>query len=124
MFEKLMSPDQVAAVKISGTMTGADYDQMIAEVECKLARHEKIGVLLDLSEFKDFTCDAAWKDIKYDVSKFHELKRFPREAIITDKAWMRVAAEIADPLIPHVAIRPFGPNEREAAMAWVAEVDA
>jgi hypothetical protein len=119
MLEVLQSPDQVAAMKVSGTMTGADYDRIIEEVEGRLARHERIGVLLDLSEFEDFTAAAAWKDIKYDIGKLFELKRFPREALITDKAWMRVAAEIADPLIPHVEIRAFEPSDRKAAMDWV-----
>ena len=120
MIEVLASPDQVAAMKISGTMTGADYDRVIAEVEGKLGKHEKIGVVLDLTDFEDFTAEAAWKDIKYDFSKLFELKRFPREAIITDKQWMAVAARVADPLIPHVEIRAFDPAQRQAAMAWVA----
>jgi len=124
MIEQLQSPDHVAALKITGTLTGDDYDQIIADVEGRLARHERIGVLLDLVEFRDFTLEAGLKDIRYDLSKLFQLRRFPREAIITDKRWMRAAAQIADPLLPHVEIRAFAPDERDAAMTWVSDVQA
>lgn len=120
MIEVLPSPDNVAALSVSGTLTGDDYDRIIAEVEGKLARHERIGVLLDLMQFEDFTAEAAWKDFRYDLSKLFELKRFPREAIVSNKQWMRIAAGIANPILPHVEIRVF--DDRKEAMPWVSGV--
>ena len=122
MLEVLQSPDRAAAFAVSGTLTGDDYDRIIGEVEAKLATHPRIGVLLDLTRFEDFTAEAAWKDFRYDLSKLFALKRFPREAIVSDKQWMRIAAGIADPILPHVEIRVFEPGEREEAMRWVSEV--
>jgi hypothetical protein len=122
MFEQLDGPDQVAAMKISGTLTGPDYDQVISLVEGKLVQHDRIGVVLDLSQFKDVTPEAAWKDIKYDISKVSQLKRFPRLALVTDKEWMRFAVRIADPLIPFSEYRAFDPADRAEALAWAAEV--
>lgn len=122
MLEQLPSPDHVVALKISGTLTGDDYDRIIADVEARLSRHERIGLLMDLLEFTDFTGEAALKDIRYDLSKLFQLRRFPREAIITDKQWMRSLAKLASPLIPHVELRTFGPNERDEAMGWVSQV--
>jgi hypothetical protein len=120
MLEILPSPDHVAAFAVSGTLTGGDYDRIIAEVEAKLARQERIGILLDLTQFKDFTAEAAWKDFRYDLSKLLELKRFPREAIVSDKQWMRIAAAVADPVLPHVEIRVFDPGDRDEAIRWAA----
>ena len=121
MLEILPSPDHVAAFAVSGTLTGADYDQIVADVEGKLARHERIGVLMDLTRFKDLTAAAAWKDFRYDLSKLFELKRFPREAVISDQRWMRIAAETASPIIPYVEIQVFDPDARKEAMQWVAD---
>ena len=121
MLEVLQSPDQVAAFAVSGTLTGDDYDRIVAEVEAKLARHDRIGVLMDLARFEDLTAEAAWKDFRYDLSKLVELKRFPREAIVSDKQWMRIAAGIADPILPHVDVRVFDTGAREEAMRWAAE---
>lgn len=122
MLEHLTAPDHVAAFKISGTLTGDDYDGVIADVEARLARHDRIGVLLDLTDFQDFTLEAGLKDLRYDLSKLFQLHRFPREAIISDRQWMRLAAQIADPLIPQVEIRVFASEAREAALAWVSDV--
>ena len=121
MIESLSSPDHVAAFRITGTLTSEDYDQVIAGVADKLSRHDRIGVLVDLTGFEDFTAEAAWKDVRYSLSLLGDLKRFPREAVISDKRWVHALARIADPLVPHLQIRPFGSHERDTAMTWVAD---
>jgi hypothetical protein len=118
MIDVLQSPDRVAAFAISGTLTGEDYDRIIAEVEAKLVRNDRIGMVLDLTQFHHLTAEAAWKDLRYDLSKLFELKRFPREAIVSDKRWMQIAAQIAAPILPHVEIRVFA--ARDDALEWAA----
>ncbi|SNT24150.1 SpoIIAA-like [Sphingomonas laterariae] len=122
MLEILPSPDNVAAYKLSGVVDGDDYDRLIADLEARLKRREKWGVLADLSEFRDITLQAAGKDFRYGLSKLLQLNRFPREAVITDKEWIRTLARVASPLIPFVEIRSFAPAEAAAAMDWVAGV--
>ena len=118
MIEVLASPDHVVALKISGTLDGADYDRIIAEVEAKLARHRRLGVLVDLTQFHDVTAEAAIKDLRYDLKVLFQLNRFPREAIVTDKQWMHAFARVASPLLPFIEIRAFGSGEAAAALAW------
>jgi len=122
MIETLNSPDHVAAFKISGELTAEEYDHLVVEVEAKLDRHERLGVLLDLVDFKDISAEAAGKDARYSLSKIWELKRFPREAIVTDKAWMRALARVASPLVPHVEVRAFDPGDEAAALSWVSDI--
>jgi hypothetical protein len=124
MIEILPSPEHVAAIKVMGTLTGEDYDRVIASIDAKLAAHERLGVLVDLTDFHDITAEAALKDLRYDLRMLFQLKRFPREAVVTDRRWLRVAAKIAGPLIPFVQIRTFGSDEVVAAMNWVADLDA
>lgn len=123
MFEILAAPDHVAAYRLSGTLTAEDYDGMIADIEARLTRHEKIGVLADLTGFHDITFRATAKDLRYSLSKLVELKRFPREALITDKRWIATIAAIASPLVPYVEIRAFKPEDFDAALAWVTEIE-
>jgi SpoIIAA-like len=92
------------------------------KIESKLARHERIGVFVDMTGFEDMTAEAAAKDIRYSLGKIGQWKRFPREAIVTDKQWMRTLVRIIDPLLPQIEARTFAPSEREAAMAWAAAV--
>lgn len=122
MIETLEAPDHVTALKISGILTAEEYDRIVADVEAKLDRHRRVGVLLDLVDFNDLSIEAAGKDTRYSLSKIWELKRFPREAIITDKAWIRALARIASPLAPNVEVRTFDPGEQKAALSWVSDI--
>ena len=122
MFEILPSPDQVFALKISGTLTADEYDRIVVAIEERLSRHERLGVLVDLLEFDAMTGAALLKDLRYAVSKVAELRRFPREAVIAEKQWIRALVAAASPIIPHVELRAFAAGEHEAAMAWASAV--
>lgn len=123
MFEMLAAPDHVAAYRLSGTLMAEDLDRLISDVEARLTRHEKIGVLVDLTGFEDITAKATVKDLRYGFSKIFELKRFPREALITNKSWIATLAAVASPLVPFVEIRAFKPEEFDAALAWAGEIE-
>lgn len=122
MIETYPAPDHVAAFRISGILDGKDYDQVVAGIQDKLARHQRIGVLVDLTGFEDVTAVAAWKDVRYSLSLLGDLKRFPREAVVSDKKWVHTLARIADPLVPYVEVKAFNSDQRDAALAWVAEL--
>ena len=122
MLEILPAPDHVAAYHFSDTLTEADYDRVVADVEAKLGRHDRIGVLVDLTGFHDLTFRAGLKDARYSLSKMGELRRFPREAVITDKQWIATLVHIASPLVPFVEIRTFSPGERETALEWASAI--
>lgn len=122
MIEILPAPDHVFAMRMAGTVTGEDLDHAVGEIEAKLGRHERIGVFVDATGFEDMTAEAAAKDLRYGFGKFREWARFPREAVVTDKQWLRTLIQALDPFVPQVEVRPFGPAEREQALAWAADV--
>lgn len=124
MMELLPSSDHVVAIRVSGTMTGEDFDRIIEAVESALARHQRIGVLVDLRDFQDATLQAALKDTLYDLSKLLELRRFPREAVVSDKQWVHTLAAVANPLLPFLDIRAFHGHEFADAMAWAGDFGA
>jgi hypothetical protein len=124
MIEFLPAPDHVFAVKLVGTLTPEDVDKSVREIEAKLQKHERLGVFADLTEFHDVTAEALIKDFKYSFGKFGEWKRFPREAIVTDKKWIRALYTLLDPLLPQIEIRGFEPAERDQALAWASEIKA
>lgn len=123
MLEILTAPDHVAAYHLSGTLTEEDYERLIADIEARLARHDRIGIVADLSGFHDITIRASLMDLRYSFSKLFDLKRFPKEAVITDKQWLATLAQGMSPLIPFVEVRTFKPGERQAALDWAAEID-
>ena len=105
------------ALHASGTLTAEDYDRLIAEIEAKLQRHEETGIFADMTGFDDMTAAAIGKDISYGFSKLGEWKRFSRNALVTDKRWMKLFAKTIAPLMPHIEVKTVDPSEREAALA-------
>lgn len=69
------------------------------------------------------TAAAAAKDLRSSFGKIREWHRFPREAVVTDKQWIRAAmVQVVHPLVPQVEARCFAPGERVAALAWVSDI--
>jgi hypothetical protein len=95
-------------------------DDLTAAIEAKLARHPRIGIVADLTPLAGLTLEALAKDIRYNISKLGDWKRFPREAVITENPWVRAATRALDPVVPHVEVRAFAPAEFDAALTWAA----
>ncbi|MCO5091439.1 STAS/SEC14 domain-containing protein [Bosea sp. (in: a-proteobacteria)] len=123
MLTILPAPDHVAAYRLSQTLTAEDLDAVMADIEARLSRHEKLGILADLTDFTDMTLAAAWKDARYGISKLWELNRFPREAVITDKGWLTSFVELLSPAIPFVTVRAFKPEDYGKALAWAGDIE-
>ncbi len=123
MLTILPAPDHVAAYRLMQTLTGEDVDAIMADIGTKLARHEKVGLLVDLTDFTDMTLTAAWKDARYSIGKLWELKRFPREAVIANKGWLAGFIDLLDPAIPFVKVRAFKPEDFEKALAWAGDIE-
>lgn len=122
MLKILKSPDHVVAFSISGTLTKDDLDRIVEDIEAKLKRHDHVGLMADMTGFEDVTFKAAMEDLRYSFSKFGEWKRFPREAIVTDKQWLRTVMHLIGPLVPFVTIKVFEPGEQQSALDWAAEI--
>ncbi len=122
MLDILDAPDHVAAYRISGKLTADDFDRVVEHLEAKLARHERVGVVVDMTGFHDLTLEAAGKDLRYGFSKIAQLKRFPRKALITDKQWVRAVVGAAGAIVPFVEVRTFESEESAAAIAWAADI--
>jgi hypothetical protein len=110
MIEVLPAPDHVAALRLAGTISGRDFDRIADDIEGKLKRHRHIGVYVDMVDMDDMTAEAVAKDFRYGLSKLGEWGRFPREAVVTDKQWVRALVKAADSLLPQVEARTFAPR--------------
>lgn len=123
MIEILPAPSHVLSLRLSGTVTREDLERVIADLEGRLRRHDRIGVVADLTGFQDMGLRAGLKDLSYSFGMIREWSRFPREAVITDKQWVRTILGLVEPLIPFVTVRVFAPEEQAAALAWAGDFD-
>ena len=122
MIQILPAPEHVVAIRVAGKLTGHDYERLFQELNSRLKQHEHIGVYTDATELKGVTAEAVVTDLRYSLARLGELNRFSREAIVTDKPWLRVLSRAADAVLPQSEIRAFPRTERETALAWAAGV--
>lgn len=123
MIEILASPPHVAAYRFTDQLTSTDYDTCIADLESRLARFPRIGVISDISDLHGLALEVVGKDLRYALSKRGEYGRFARAGVVTDKRWLVAVTELADRIMPRTDLRTFAQEERIRALAWAAEVD-
>ena len=123
MLEILPAPAHVGAYRFEGTLTAADYDRCIADVEARLAAHARIGLYCDLRAFTGITPAALVRDLRYGLGKVGQFDRFARGAIVTGRPWLARVTRIAGRMFPRSDIRSFEADAATAAMAWVSAVD-
>lgn len=121
MIDLLEAPDHVFAVRFVGALTGPDFEEVMRGIEARLARHGQVGIVADLTELGGVTPAALAKDIRYNIAKLGHWRQFPREAVVTQRAWIASVTKALDPLIPHVEVRAFAPEDRDGAIAWAGD---
>lgn len=102
-----------------GTVTADDYESVIVpDIEAAFALNRKLRLLYHLGdEFEGFEAGALWDDARLGLRHY---SGWERVAIVTDVAWLRIAAQAMTPVIPG-EFRVFHNAEFAEAMAWIAE---
>ena len=111
MITVLPAPDHVLAIALGGRVETADVESVAAELDARLSRHEKVSIFADLTAFDEMTFAPDWADARHGLGKLWELRRFPKEAIVVGEGWLDRTARL------------FAPAEREAALAWAADIE-
>jgi hypothetical protein len=107
---------QVLEVKVSDTLTHADYAQFVPAFERLIKVHGKIRVLFEMADFHGWEAGALWDDLKLDASHFRDIERI---AMVGEKRWEEWMATICKPFTT-ATIRYFDRSELDQARAWLA----
>ena len=111
-------PDDVAAYACHGHLNKADYAEVTADIEDKLARHEKLKMYCEVApDYSGSGLDAAWQDWE---SSFSSWFHWQRGAIVTDVEWMVWATRFFGLLFPG-EWRVYPPDRAEQARRWVID---
>jgi hypothetical protein len=118
MHEFIPGPDDVLAVKISGTITGEDLDTIMDRAEAIMAKHDKIHFYVETHDIQGMQISAMPHHMSRSFPMFGKLDRFGRVAVVADQAWMRVATRLESAMLPHISYRVYEPEDRAEALAW------
>lgn len=120
MHEFIDSPDDVLALKMTGTITGEDLDAVMDRTDAIMAKHDKIHVFVETYGIGGLQLSALPHHMSRAVPLFGKLSRFGRVAVVADQAWMRFGTRLESALLPGIQYRVFEPDGRDEALAWVS----
>jgi len=113
-----LKSDKAIGMRIFGKIEKQDIDAVLKEAESKLDPAGKIGVYVEVEEFKGFSMEALIEDLRFAIPN---LKRFNKKAVVSDKKWMSRLAEIGDRLFPGIEVRHYDPDRKQEARDWICE---
>ena len=113
------STDTCIGFKISGKVTGEDYENLLPKVDQAIAAHGRISLLVLMEDFGGkFDFDAAKADFKFGTQQYRQVDK---AAFVSDKKWMEWAVKIMDPFTKRTEEKVFEPEQLEEAWSWVLD---
>ncbi|NLF31423.1 MAG: STAS/SEC14 domain-containing protein [Planctomycetes bacterium] len=108
---------KVVEVTLSGKLTRGDYDRFVPQIEHLLAEHDKLRLLVVMTDFHGWTAGGLWDDIKFDARHFRDIERL---AFVGDKRWEKGMATFCKPFT-RAKIRYFDHESVDEARRWIHE---
>ncbi|HYX46787.1 MAG TPA: STAS/SEC14 domain-containing protein [Sphingomicrobium sp.] len=124
MHRFLKSPDDVLAVKISGTIDGKDLDAIMDRTDEIMAKHDKIHFFVETHDIAGMELSALPHHFGRAFPMFGKLDRFGRVAVVSDQPWLRVGTRIESAMLPNVSYRVYKPEERDEAFGFAVAKEA
>lgn len=103
------------AFSISGNVSRSDYNVMPPLLEERIKQHGKIRVYAEVQDVEEYTLQALWEDIKFDMKHATD---FSKAALVGDQKWIDWLTTMAKPFTT-AKLRYFDYSERTQAWEWI-----
>ena len=113
-------PDNVVAMRPVGQITAQDMRDYMREIDDRLSRHDRIGLVADVTQLTGMTAGGLWEDLKAELAYLGQWHRFPKLAVIAEGGFVAGMASAVDKVLPQVEVRIFAPGRRADAIAFAA----
>lgn len=108
----------VLALKISGTLTEEELDDLVPSLKEYIAESEDPHLLMTMENFEGWADAAAlWKDLQLDAEY---MGYFDRIAVVGEKKWQEWGTRLLDPITKE-ELQFFPIGQTEQAWQWVEE---
>ncbi|MEO9133346.1 MAG: STAS/SEC14 domain-containing protein [Sphingomonas sp.] len=106
----------ILGIEAVGKITHEDYRDTLIPTAEAMMRDGPIKVLCVIrSGLTDFALEAMWDDQRFGFKHWHDISHF---ALVSDHAWIRVAANLFTPFYP-AKIKLFRIDGLAAAKEWI-----
>ncbi|MEW6143589.1 MAG: STAS/SEC14 domain-containing protein [Thermodesulfobacteriota bacterium] len=106
----------IIGFRLSGKMEDDEFDKLVGMMEEMLKEHKKLRVYAEVEAFKGMSVNTFMKDLHYSLKHWRDVER---EAVVSEKGWMKTWVDFASKLVPNVEVKFFPFEEKEEAKAWV-----
>jgi hypothetical protein len=112
-------PEGTLGFKISGDVTGSDYDSVLTPaIDKAIEKFDRIRLLVQVDpDFKGYSLDAIWDDTKLGLRHWNG---FDRVAVVTDVGWMQMGVKAMAFMMP-CPVQLFTHDELDDAKRWLSE---
>lgn len=108
----------IIGFRLKGKLEDSEFDDIVRILEERLKLHKKLRVYAEVEEFKGMSVNSFMKDIHYGLKHWRD---FDKEAVVSDKGWLKAWVDIAGSIAPGVEVRHFSFDEKEEAKEWIRE---
>jgi hypothetical protein len=102
--------------RISGRIEGSDFDRVAARIEQALGSHDQVRIYAEIESLDGMSLEVLWKDLQFS---FKHIRDVEREAIVTNRDWLKNLAELGDKLFSGLEVRHFDLNQKDEARDWI-----
>jgi hypothetical protein len=119
MLEMIASPDDVIALKVSGSIKGDELDTIMDRLDSVMTSHDKVHVFVETRGIAGLELASLPHYFSRAMPLFGKLNRFGRVAVVADQAWIRLGTRLESAVLPMISYRTYEPDERDEALTWV-----
>jgi len=112
-------PEGTLGFKISGDVTGGDYDSVLTPaIDKAIEKFDRIRLLAQVGpNFEGYSLDAIWDDTKLGLRHWNG---FDRVAVVTDVGWIQMGVKAMAFMMP-CPVQLFALGELDDAKRWLSE---
>ena len=89
---------------------------MVKSIENRLEKEEKLRIYAEVSNWSGMSLEAFIKDIKFSLQHF---KDFEKEAIVSERGWLKSLAAVGNTLFSSIEVKHFTFAEKDQALEWI-----
>ena len=107
------------AFEIDGHLSSAEVAEIYASLEAAYAAHDKVDLLVKLTNLDGWDWGAAWSETTW-IGKTHALSHIRRYAVVGGPRWISAMVAVFDPLFK-VKMKAFSADDETGARIWLDE---
>ena len=107
-------------IEMSGKLDAEQMEKALDELVAKSEGIESGKMLYDIVDYHLPSFDAVILEFSRFPSMLGFMKKFERAAVLTDKAWLKMASEFEGAVIPGLEIKAFKRDQKAEAEAWLS----